>query len=105
HYFVHGGFFPTESYLLDNVDRVRHIPCVIIQVGGAGGSALVRQFWAVRRGVPGQERLGPAPRLARGALRPRAGRGAQRRGARKHQRVDASYRDVQSQQQTRRRKC
>jgi len=31
HYFIHGGFFPTESFLLDNVDKIRHIPCVIIQ--------------------------------------------------------------------------
>jgi len=31
HYFVNGGFFPTETYLLDNVEKIRHIPCVIVQ--------------------------------------------------------------------------
>ncbi len=31
HYFVNGGFFDRESQLLDNVDRIRHIPAVIVQ--------------------------------------------------------------------------
>ena len=31
HYFVHGGWFPKENYLLDNVDTIRHIPATIIQ--------------------------------------------------------------------------
>ncbi|KAK3105023.1 hypothetical protein FSP39_015399 [Pinctada imbricata] len=26
HYFVHGGFFDSDSQLLDNVDKIRHIP-------------------------------------------------------------------------------
>jgi hypothetical protein len=30
HYFVNGGFFP-EGYVLDNVDRIRHIPTTIVQ--------------------------------------------------------------------------
>lgn len=31
HYFVHGGFFEREEQLLENVDRIRHVPAVIIQ--------------------------------------------------------------------------
>lgn len=31
HYFVNGGFFESDGWLLDNVDRIRHIPCVIVQ--------------------------------------------------------------------------
>ncbi|MBT8454198.1 MAG: prolyl aminopeptidase [Deltaproteobacteria bacterium] len=31
HYFVNGGFFQNENQLLDNVDRIRHIPTVIVQ--------------------------------------------------------------------------
>ena len=31
HYFVNGGFFETEDQLLRNLDRVRHIPAVIVQ--------------------------------------------------------------------------
>lgn len=31
HYFVNGGFFSTPNQLLDNIDRIRHIPTVIVQ--------------------------------------------------------------------------
>lgn len=31
HYFVNKGFFDYENQLLDGVDAIRHIPCVIIQ--------------------------------------------------------------------------
>ena len=31
HYFVHGGWFPKANYILDNVDKIRHIPATIIQ--------------------------------------------------------------------------
>ncbi|MFM7067987.1 MAG: prolyl aminopeptidase [Actinomycetes bacterium] len=31
HYFVNGGFFTSERQLLDGVDRIRHIPSVIVQ--------------------------------------------------------------------------
>ena len=31
HYFVNKGFFASESQLLDDIDKVKHIPCSIIQ--------------------------------------------------------------------------
>ncbi|XP_022984887.1 proline iminopeptidase [Cucurbita maxima] len=31
HYFVHKGFFPSDSFLLDNIDKIRHINAVIVQ--------------------------------------------------------------------------
>jgi len=31
HYFVNGGFFESENQLLDGVDRIRHIPAVLVQ--------------------------------------------------------------------------
>ncbi|KAK7246666.1 hypothetical protein RIF29_41536 [Crotalaria pallida] len=31
HYFVNKGFFPSDSYLLDGVDKIRHINAVIVQ--------------------------------------------------------------------------
>jgi proline iminopeptidase len=31
HYFVNNAFFPTENYLIENVERIRHIPAVIVQ--------------------------------------------------------------------------
>jgi len=32
HYFVNKGFFTSDSYLLDNIDKIRHIRTVIVQV-------------------------------------------------------------------------
>lgn len=31
HYFKHGGFFESDGWLIDNVDKIRHIPSVIVQ--------------------------------------------------------------------------
>ncbi|MEO5876738.1 MAG: prolyl aminopeptidase [Streptosporangiaceae bacterium] len=31
HYFTHAGFFDSEDQLLDGLDRIRHIPAVIVQ--------------------------------------------------------------------------
>jgi proline iminopeptidase len=31
HYFTNGGFFDTDEWLLDNIDKIRHIPTVIVQ--------------------------------------------------------------------------
>ena len=32
HYFVNKGFLPSDSLLLDNVDKIRHIKGFIVQV-------------------------------------------------------------------------
>ncbi|XP_071958543.1 probable proline iminopeptidase [Antedon mediterranea] len=31
HYFVNKGWFKTPTYLLDNVDKISHLPCCIVQ--------------------------------------------------------------------------
>ncbi|KAK6945899.1 Alpha/beta hydrolase fold-1, partial [Dillenia turbinata] len=31
HYFVNKGFFPSDSYLLDNIEKIRHIKAFIVQ--------------------------------------------------------------------------
>ncbi len=31
HYFMNDSFFPSENYLIENVDKIRHIPTVIVQ--------------------------------------------------------------------------
>jgi len=31
HYFMNKSFFPSENYLVENVDKIRHIPTVIVQ--------------------------------------------------------------------------
>lgn len=32
HYFVNRGFFPSDAYLLDNIEKIRHIKTTIVQV-------------------------------------------------------------------------
>ncbi|KAK8938016.1 Proline iminopeptidase [Platanthera guangdongensis] len=32
HYFFNRGFLPSDSHLLDNIDKIRHIKTVIVQV-------------------------------------------------------------------------
>ena len=31
HYFINGGFFQEDNQLLQNMDRIQHIPAVIVQ--------------------------------------------------------------------------
>jgi proline iminopeptidase len=31
HYFINDCFFPTENYILENINKIRHIPTVIVQ--------------------------------------------------------------------------
>ena len=31
HYFINGGFFKTDEWILENVNKIRHIPAVIVQ--------------------------------------------------------------------------
>jgi proline iminopeptidase len=31
HYFMHNAFFETDNYLIENVEKIRHIPTVIVQ--------------------------------------------------------------------------
>ena len=78
HYFVNRGFFEHDDQLLRGVEAIRHIPCVIVH----GRYDVV---------TPGQERLGPLPRLAAGGSahrrrrRPRHDRARHRaRAARRH---------------------
>jgi proline iminopeptidase len=31
HYFVNKAFFKTDNFILDNINQIKHIPCVIVQ--------------------------------------------------------------------------
>jgi proline iminopeptidase len=31
HYFINHGFFDEENYLLNRIDKIRHLPCTIVQ--------------------------------------------------------------------------
>lgn len=32
HYFVNKGFFNSDSFLLDNIEKIKHIKTIIVQV-------------------------------------------------------------------------
>ncbi len=54
HYFVHGGFFRHENQLLDGVERIRHIPAVIVQ-GRYDVVCPPETAWALHRAWPEAE--------------------------------------------------
>ena len=51
HYFVNNGFLETENWLLDHVDRIRHIPGVIVQ-GRYDIVCPVQTAWELHRAWP-----------------------------------------------------
>lgn len=51
HYFVHGGFFEQDGQLLRDVDRIRHIPTVIVQ-GRYDVVCPMRSAWDLHRVFP-----------------------------------------------------
>ena len=51
HYFVHGGFFEHDDQLLRNVERIRHIPAVIVQ-GRYDVVCPMRSAWDLHRAWP-----------------------------------------------------
>jgi proline iminopeptidase len=51
HYFVNGGFFTREGQLLHDVDRIRHIPAVIVQ-GRYDVVCPMRSAWDLHRAWP-----------------------------------------------------
>ncbi len=54
HYFVNGGFFERENQLLEEIDRIRHIPAVIIQ-GRYDVVCPVTSAWELHRAWPEAE--------------------------------------------------
>jgi proline iminopeptidase len=54
HYFVHGGFLAHEDQLLDDVDRIRHIPAVIVH-GRYDVVCPARNAWDLSRRWPEAE--------------------------------------------------
>ena len=51
HYFIHDGFFDAQSALLNNIDRIRHIPAVIVQ-GRYDVVCPMETAWALHRAWP-----------------------------------------------------
>ncbi len=54
HYFVHGGFFERDDQLLANLDKIRDIPCVIVQ-GRYDVVCPMRSAWDLHRAWPGAQ--------------------------------------------------
>ncbi len=54
HYFVNGGFFEHDDQLLRNVDRIRHIPTVIVQ-GRYDVVCPATSAWELHRAWPESE--------------------------------------------------
>ena len=43
HYFVNEGFFEYDGWILKNVDKIRHIPAVIVQVSSIFTSQYIQK--------------------------------------------------------------
>lgn len=54
HYFMNNCFFPSENYLLDNVEKIRQIPAVIVQ-GRYDVVCPIRSAWDLRKAFPEAE--------------------------------------------------
>jgi len=51
HYFVNRGFFATDNYLLDHVERIRHLPAVIVH-GRYDVICPLKNAWDLHRAWP-----------------------------------------------------
>ncbi len=54
HYFVKGGFFESDDYILKNVDKIRHIPGFIVQ-GRYDVVCPAKTAWDLHRAWPEAE--------------------------------------------------
>ena len=54
HYFKNKSFFPSENYLLENVDKIRHIPTVIVQ-GRYDIVCPITSAWDLHKAMPEAE--------------------------------------------------
>ena len=51
HYFMNNCWFPTENYLIENIDKIRNIPCVIVH-GRYDIICPVVQAWDLHKAWP-----------------------------------------------------
>lgn len=54
HYFYNKGFLKTDNFILEHVDKIRHIPCVIVQ-GRYDTCCPVRNAWDLHKAWPEAE--------------------------------------------------
>lgn len=51
HYFINNAFFKTDNWLIENVDKIKHIPCTIVQ-GRYDVVCPARSAWDLHRAWP-----------------------------------------------------
>jgi proline iminopeptidase len=68
HYFINGGFFRADNQLIEDVDRIRHIPAVIVQ-GRYDVVCPVKSAWDLHRAWP-QAQLRIVPDAGHSAFEP-----------------------------------
>ncbi len=51
HYFINNSFFKTDNWLIENVDKIKHIPCTIVQ-GRYDMVCPARSAWDLHRAWP-----------------------------------------------------
>jgi proline iminopeptidase len=51
HYFMHNSFFETDNYLIENIDKIRHIPAVIVH-GRYDVVCPILSAWELHRAWP-----------------------------------------------------
>lgn len=51
HYFIHHAFFPTDNWIIESIQAIRHIPCVIIQ-GRYDIPCPIASAWELHRAWP-----------------------------------------------------
>jgi proline iminopeptidase len=54
HYFVHNAFFKTDNWILDNIQTIQNIPCVIVQ-GRYDIPCPIKSAWDLHRAWPEAE--------------------------------------------------
>jgi proline iminopeptidase len=54
HYFVNNGFFPSNNYILQNIEKIRQIPTVIVQ-GRYDLVCPMKSAWELHLALPGSE--------------------------------------------------
>ncbi|MDR0780610.1 MAG: alpha/beta fold hydrolase, partial [Pseudomonadales bacterium] len=68
HYFVNGGFFDSDDQLLRDVEKIRHIPCVIVQ-GRYDVVCPMRSAWHLHKAWP-EAKLVVVPDAGHSAFEP-----------------------------------
>ena len=54
HYFMNNSFFESENFLIDNVDKIRNVPTVIVQ-GRYDVVCPMASAWELHRALPEAE--------------------------------------------------